>query len=99
MCSCHLLLCPCLFATGRFTNCYPPPGTIGIAWIAILCASRNGAGLSSVTQTHWLNAAHEIGHNFGGNHAFQEGQGRTGQWTNCFGENRSVLCSDERERC
>ena len=59
------------------TNCYPAPGTVGIAWIAQLC-KNNGVGISSYTRTHWLVIAHEIGHNIGGNHAFQLGQGKTG---------------------
>lgn len=61
----------------QFTNCYPPSGTVGIAYIGVLCKSQ-GVGVSSVTSTHWLVVAHEMGHNFGGNHAFQLGQGRTG---------------------
>jgi hypothetical protein len=49
----------------QFTNCYPPAGIVGIAWIKVLCSTR-GAGISSVTRTHWLVVAHEMGQQGGG---------------------------------
>lgn len=61
-----------------FTDCFPPSGTVGMAWIGVLCSSSNGAGWNSYSSTLWLTAAHEIGHNFGADHTFQEGQGNTG---------------------
>merc|ERR1719352_1968062 len=30
------------------------------------------------TRSTWLTFAHELGHNWGGDHSFEEGQGRTG---------------------
>jgi hypothetical protein len=60
------------------TNCWRSPGTVGLAWLGVLCSSQYGTGVSSWTNTHWLVVAHEIGHNFNSPHSFQEGQGKTG---------------------
>ena len=59
------------------TNCYKT-GTVGLAWIGTLCNTNYGTGLSSYTSVYWVIMAHEIGHNFGGNHDFELGQGTTG---------------------
>ena len=61
----------------QFTNCYPSPGMVGLAYVGALCSSY-GTGVSSWTATHWLVAAHELGHNMGAQHTFQNGQGTTG---------------------
>lgn len=60
------------------TDCHPPPGTVGIAWVGTLCNPNNFASVSSYSSSFWLTIAHELGHNFGAGHTFQEGQGRTG---------------------
>eukprot|EP00808_Paulinella_micropora_P015551 g8162.t1 len=60
------------------TNCWPPPGTVGLAYIAVLCQKRYGASVSSYHSSGWTTFAHELGHNFGARHTFQEGQGTTG---------------------
>jgi len=60
------------------TNCFPPAGTVGLAWIGTLCSSRYGSAVSSHNRVMWLTVAHETGHNFGASHTFQLGQGKTG---------------------
>eukprot|EP00736_Rhodelphis_marinus_P001090 Rmarinus@m.12872 len=60
------------------TNCWPPPGTVGLAWVGTLCSKSYGTGVSSVTGDTWTVVAHEIGHNYGAGHSFEEGQGSTG---------------------
>jgi len=68
------------------TNCHPPPGTVGLAWVGVLCSYASGTGVSNYINPStsyygtgtWETMAHEVGHNFGANHAFQEGQGTTG---------------------
>jgi len=61
------------------TNCFPPPGVIGVAYLNAICSPRVGAGLSSSgTGATWTIVAHELGHNFGAEHSFELGQQRTG---------------------
>mmetsp|Transcript_7303 Transcript_7303/g.8377 ORF Transcript_7303/g.8377 Transcript_7303/m.8377 type:complete len:855 (+) Transcript_7303:388-2952(+) len=73
------------------SNCYPANCnssfcTIGIAFVrgsfprSTVCSKsqRNGVAVSSRNQQTWLVFAHEMGHNFGAQHSFEEGQGKTG---------------------
>lgn len=67
------------------TTCFPAPGTVGIAYLNAICTRRVGSGLSSSLSARtpgsraiWKVVAHEVGHNFGGGHSFELGQGRTG---------------------
>ncbi len=69
------------------TNCYPAPGTVGLASMGVMCMQQltsagvivsSSTGVSSKTSPTWLTVAHEIGHNFDASHAFQLGQGTTG---------------------
>jgi hypothetical protein len=61
------------------TNCWPPPGTVGLAYVGALCAGRGyNTGVSTLSRVTWLTVAHELGHNFGSPHSFDNGQGATG---------------------
>jgi len=60
------------------TDCFPPPGTVGLGWIGVLCDIGHGTAVASKTSLTWTVTAHEIGHNFGATHTFQLGQGKTG---------------------
>jgi hypothetical protein len=70
-------------ATHLMTDCFPPPGTVGLAYVGTLCQTPLASGVNTYSATTWKTFAHELGHNFGGNHAFQEGQGRTGGIMDC----------------
>ncbi|CAE8693226.1 unnamed protein product, partial [Polarella glacialis] len=65
-----------------FTGCGTGVGTVGIAWIGAICDTKGYN--TGVNQLHdsgsqaWLTFAHELGHNFGADHSFEDGQGQTG---------------------
>ncbi len=63
--------------TGRNVN----GGTIGIAWVGVVCSGSNGYGLSESRFTNNLSnrtglTAHEIGHNFSSSHCDGNGDCR-----------------------
>ena len=63
------------------TNNHPPAGTVGIAYLRVICSYGYGTGVTNYiwySPGTWEVWAHEIGHNFGGEHAFDEGSGVTG---------------------
>ena len=53
-----------------FTNCYPPPGTIGLAWLGVMCQPINNVAITNYLpgSAGFLVFAHEIGHNFNAEH-------------------------------
>jgi hypothetical protein len=65
-------------AVHLLTGCGQGDGVVGLAYVGSICRRSN----TGVNQLHnsmsWLTFAHELGHNFGGDHSFEEGQGRTG---------------------
>jgi len=71
-------------ATHLFTGCGTGRGVVGVAWKGTMCLGRTHQGdvNTGVNELHkeddWLTFAHELGHNFNGDHSFEQGQGRTG---------------------
>ena len=66
-----------------FDDCFAPPplpqsGTAGLAWLRVLCKGDGGTGVSYDVGDTWKTFAHEVGHNFGGEHSFEEGMKLTG---------------------
>lgn len=69
-----------------FTGCGTGWGTIGLAYVNSLCHGSHNTGVNqlrqigdkTVVESSWLTFAHELGHNLGGKHSFEQGQGSTG---------------------
>jgi len=64
-----------------FVNCGQDHGLMGMAYVEVLCWYKNGYNTGAnkwQAPTSWFVYAHELGHNFGGKHSFEEGQGKTG---------------------
>merc|ERR1712137_104608 len=66
-----------------FDDCFPGGGTIGLAYVGVLCNGRSGSqnwntGVNWYSSNTWHTFAHEMGHNFGGGHSFELGRGNTG---------------------
>jgi len=61
------------------TSCFPPPGTVGLAYVGTIGSKSYSTGWSQqMGGTTWLTFAHEVGHNLGAQHTFSQGQGTTG---------------------
>jgi hypothetical protein len=62
------------------TACECSYGTAGIARFGVLCNNAIGSAVTYYTgaDSTWLTFAHEIGHNLGGYHSFEDGVGTTG---------------------
>lgn len=66
-------------AVHLLTGCGQGFGIVGLAYVGSMCASRSNTGVSQLHNSmSWITFAHELGHNFGGGHSFEEGEGRTG---------------------
>mmetsp|Transcript_19404 Transcript_19404/g.41347 ORF Transcript_19404/g.41347 Transcript_19404/m.41347 type:complete len:710 (+) Transcript_19404:82-2211(+) len=65
-----------------FTGCGEDYGTVGLAYIGALCSRVYNVGVTQISDSSkkntFLTFAHELGHNFGADHSFEEGQGKTG---------------------
>ena len=55
------------------TNCFPPAGTVGQAYLGATCGNSYNVGWSSYGAGLWGTFAHEVGHNFGGAHTMNSG--------------------------
>merc|ERR1719331_940030 len=62
-------------STHLLTGCNPSGyGTVGLAWVGTLCSGGYASGVDHIN-AGWATYAHELGHNFGAGHSFEEGQG------------------------
>lgn len=65
--------------THLFTGCWGPYGVVGIAYLNTLCLySSVGTTTLLSSSITWLIFAHEVAHNLGATHTFQNGMGKTG---------------------
>jgi len=66
--------------THLFTGCGNGYGTIGIAFVEGLCHETKKFGVNQLNGrvNEWLTFAHELGHNLGAHHSFEEGMKTTG---------------------
>jgi hypothetical protein len=76
---------PSAAAVHVLTGCGNGYGTVGIAFQNGVCNTKDKHGNllnKAVNQLHnamsWTTFAHELGHNLGAEHSFEDGQGRTG---------------------
>ena len=61
-------------------SCYRAGNAIGVAFSGVICSTTVNVGMTQapVRVNNWITFAHEVGHNFGAGHTFEEGQGKTG---------------------
>ncbi|KJE89186.1 hypothetical protein CAOG_00706 [Capsaspora owczarzaki ATCC 30864] len=84
-----------------FTNCFPPSGTVGLAYVGTLCSSTSNTGVSSDSSQFWITHAHETGHNFGAQHTFgfggimDYGDGKyLGEYQFYTAQNKAEMCTE-----
>eukprot|EP00971_Amphidinium_carterae_P083280 1648394-Amphidinium_carterae.2 len=70
------------FVAHLFTGCGHPYGLVGVAYVGPTCYKNWNVGVTEIHDTQgvgpWLTFAHELGHNIGADHSFDDGQGKTG---------------------
>lgn len=65
-------------ATHLWSGCNPSGyGTVGLAWVGTICRGSQATGVNAMN-AGWTTFAHELGHNFGADHSFNDGKGKTG---------------------
>jgi len=66
----------------QLTDCFRPVAgltTVGLAYVNVVCKSSYSQLVTTQTgSSSWMIFAHELGHNFGAGHSFEDGQGTTG---------------------
>eukprot|EP00948_MAST-09A_sp_MAST-9A-sp1_P001046 g1046.t1 len=55
------------------TNCYPPGGVVGLAYVGTTCKNSYATGWTTKSTGTWETFTHELGHNFGASHTFNSG--------------------------
>merc|ERR1712187_120980 len=66
-------------AVHLLSGCGKGWGTVGLAYLGTMCIDGYSKGVNQLHNSNsWLIFAHELGHNFNGEHSFEEGQGSTG---------------------
>jgi len=70
-------------STHLFTGCGTDYGVVGLAYVGTICNKyKYNIGVDQIhdynSENTFLIFAHELGHNFGGDHSFEEGEGTTG---------------------
>lgn len=67
-------------AVHLFTGCgNGAEGVLGVAFVGSMCSETHNTAVSQLHDARsWITFAHELGHNFGAGHSFEEGQKTTG---------------------
>ena len=52
------------------TNCWPPPGVVGLSFYYDICLNEYAESVSSYNAPYWITVGHEIAHTLGALHTF-----------------------------
>eukprot|EP00445_Apocalathium_hangoei_P081313 CAMPEP_0204189202 /NCGR_PEP_ID=MMETSP0361-20130328/58292_1 /ASSEMBLY_ACC=CAM_ASM_000343 /TAXON_ID=268821 /ORGANISM="Scrippsiella Hangoei, Strain SHTV-5" /LENGTH=424 /DNA_ID=CAMNT_0051149855 /DNA_START=12 /DNA_END=1286 /DNA_ORIENTATION=+ len=61
-----------------FTGCGDGRGVVGVASKGTMCKAPQNVGISQLKSYSFATFAHELGHNLGAGHSFENGKGKTG---------------------